>query len=61
MELSEESRRDSRISLDVVHSVSHVVDSYRIPVIFDKDSERQEAKARESLYGKYQFVEEIAQ
>ncbi len=42
VEVSEESRRGSKVSLDVVHPVSQAVDSYRIPVIFDKDSPRQE-------------------
>ena len=45
MEVSEESRRDSKTSLDCAPLVGLAVDSYRVPVIFDKDNRRQESLA----------------
>ena len=48
MEVSEESRRSSRVSLDTLHPVSHMLDSYMVPVVFDKTDECRNAKDYES-------------
>lgn len=45
VEVSEESRRSSRISFETLHPVSHMLDSYIVPVVFDKEDKRQKVKA----------------
>lgn len=57
VEVSEESRRDSKVSLDVVQPVSQAVDAYRVPVIFDKDNQRQETKTNDES-GKFTIATE---
>jgi len=54
VEVSEESRRGSKTSLDIAQPVSQAVDSYRVPVIFDKDNRRQESDASAGC-GKFSF------
>lgn len=48
VEVSEESRRGSKVSLDIIHPFSRVLDSYMVPVVFDKADQSHQTEADET-------------